>query len=293
MDDPSCPVCACFFKETGQQVAKILPCSHTFCKNCIERLMRRTGITCPECRKRHRAANGERTFPQNKYVLDLIKILKQKSVNENPGQASGSPGLCPDHDRELSLRCDSDKCRKIICQVCLLEEHSNHTDIVVDVLLETKKIKLDQILRDLNQRKNNLQRTREEVVECSTDSLQKLEITKNQIEEWIQITRDNRDQVNRDIGEKINKLEENITRLSRIRDSKRGSKSLVRTVENSEKLFQEQMRRYTEYKFDDSRFDMYCGMNETCNDVWRSNLTDLFPTNGKYHEYVYFTQELN
>ena len=267
----------------------LLPCSHTFCKNCIERLMRRTGITCPECRKRHRAANGERTFPQNKYVLDLIKILKQKSVNENPGQASGSPGLCPDHDRELSLRCDSDKCRKIICQVCLLEEHSNHTDIVVDVLLETKKIKLDQILRDLNQRKTNLQRTREEVVECSTDSLQKLERTKNQIEEWIQITRDNRDQVNRDIGEKINKLEENITRLSRIRDSKRSSKSLVRTVENSEKLFQEQMQRYMEYNFDDSRFDIR--LNETCRDVWRSNLTDLFPTNGKYHEYVYFTRE--
>ena len=138
VEQPSCAVCACFFKEHGQHVPKLLPCSHTLCKNCLEKLTRRTGITCPECRKRHRAANGERTFPQNKYVLDLIKILKQRSVNENPGQATGSPGLCPDHDRELSLRCDSDKCRKIICQVCLLEERSNHTDIVVDVLLETK-----------------------------------------------------------------------------------------------------------------------------------------------------------
>ena len=141
---------------------------------------------------------------------------------------------------------------------------------------------MGQILRDLNRRNQNLRRTREHVVEKSTDSLEKLERVKRQIEEWIKITRDDRDKVSGDIGEKINEVEESIIALSRIRDSQRGSKNLVKSVEKAEKLFREQMLQYTTHQFDDSRFHIYCRLDETYNDVLEGKFTDLFPLNGKY-----------
>ena len=279
-DYPACAVGTNVYTEIGQHVPKILPCSHTMCNSCIEKITRRSSITCPECRKRHRALNGERTFPQNKFALDVIKILKQRNVNANSARASRSPELCPDHDRELSLRCDSDTCGKTICQVCLLEEHRNHTDTVVDVLLEGKRIKLGQILRDLNRRNQNLRGTREDVVKRSTDSLEKLERVKRQIEEWIKVTRDDRDKVSRDISEKMNEVEESIIGLSRIRDNGQSSKNLVKTVEKAEKMFREQMLQYTTHQFDDSRFDIYCQLDEAYSDVLEGKFTDLFPVNG-------------
>ena len=46
----TCAVCMEQFKEP-----KVLPCLHTYCKACLEKLVKKQGsdhiITCPECRQ--------------------------------------------------------------------------------------------------------------------------------------------------------------------------------------------------------------------------------------------------
>ena len=46
----TCAVCMEHFKEP-----KVLPCLHTYCKECLEKLVKKQRydhvITCPECRK--------------------------------------------------------------------------------------------------------------------------------------------------------------------------------------------------------------------------------------------------
>ena len=46
----TCAVCMEQFKEP-----KVLPCLHTYCKKCLEKLVKKQGseqvITCPECRQ--------------------------------------------------------------------------------------------------------------------------------------------------------------------------------------------------------------------------------------------------
>ena len=46
----SCAICFERFKEP-----KVLPCLHTYCKECLVKLMKKKGsdhiITCPECRQ--------------------------------------------------------------------------------------------------------------------------------------------------------------------------------------------------------------------------------------------------
>lgn len=76
--DAQCPICYGEFAETGGHVPRLLPCSHTFCDTCIRAWLRgRPALVCPECRQRHPAPHGPRSFPQNKYVLNYVRIKKK------------------------------------------------------------------------------------------------------------------------------------------------------------------------------------------------------------------------
>eukprot|EP00057_Strongylocentrotus_purpuratus_P011734 XP_011666208.1 PREDICTED: E3 ubiquitin-protein ligase RNF152-like [Strongylocentrotus purpuratus] len=50
-----CPICLSFFKEP-----KILTCSHTFCKGCLETLLESRGnLLCPTCREETSVPAGD------------------------------------------------------------------------------------------------------------------------------------------------------------------------------------------------------------------------------------------
>ena len=68
-----CGVCLENYDENGQHIPRLLPCSHTLCESCIKDLIMNDTLVCPECRKKHRAENKEKSFPQNKYLLVHIR----------------------------------------------------------------------------------------------------------------------------------------------------------------------------------------------------------------------------
>ena len=41
-------------------------------------------LVCPECKKKHKATDGQRTFPQNKYILANIR---KKNASEPQAEA--------------------------------------------------------------------------------------------------------------------------------------------------------------------------------------------------------------
>ena len=80
-DMTNCSVCFEVYAETGSHIPRLLPCTHTVCEMCIRQLIQgKEALNCPECRVRHPAHNGVKTFPQNKYILTHIKrqIPQQK-----------------------------------------------------------------------------------------------------------------------------------------------------------------------------------------------------------------------
>ena len=80
-DLTNCPLCCEGYEEAGKHVPRMLPCHHTICQECVVNLLqRRTSVICPECRKQHRAGNGVKTFPQNKYVLVYIRKEKKQEL---------------------------------------------------------------------------------------------------------------------------------------------------------------------------------------------------------------------
>lgn len=59
--------CAICLESWLKKDARILPCDHTFCYDCLERLVTEQSITCPQCRKRF-------NIPRN----DITRIRKNQ-----------------------------------------------------------------------------------------------------------------------------------------------------------------------------------------------------------------------
>jgi len=108
-DGLSCPVCYELFENP-----KCLPCQHTYCEKCLERLQRGSEISCPECRAEASIpAGGVKCLPTNYVVGRLLNELSlKKKVTE--GQQNKC-GKCNDDNPVVSF-CNI--CTIFLCQPC-------------------------------------------------------------------------------------------------------------------------------------------------------------------------------
>ena len=74
----SCPVCFEDFEDNGEHVPKLLPCTHTLCEQCIQTIVKANKLECPQCKKKHDTQTKEKNFPQNQYILMMIKMKDTK-----------------------------------------------------------------------------------------------------------------------------------------------------------------------------------------------------------------------
>ena len=138
----SCPVCFEDYEESGDHVPRLLPCSHTLCDKCVCEIMDGNKITCPQDRQTYKKDSETRNFPQNNYILKLIRNAKDKGYKK-----------CADHGREINLFCKNKTCQQDLCSLCLTENHKMHD--VVD-LLSIKEAKLVEITKEIEKEKENL-----------------------------------------------------------------------------------------------------------------------------------------
>ena len=134
----SCQVCFHEFREDGEHIPRLLPCTHTLCESCIGQLIRNDKLECPECRKVHEA-KGVKSFRQNKYILTQVKRKSQ----DNGGTAFGTE-MCKEQQKELILFCTESACQKAICIVCLKQAHRKHD--VTDVKDGRKEVALQSVV---------------------------------------------------------------------------------------------------------------------------------------------------
>ena len=105
----TCPVCYQLFKNP-----KYLPCYHSYCEGCLEKMQVQSNIICPECRKEAQVpAGGVKELPNNFFINRLVDdlILKKKVDGEQEVKCDE----CDEDDPVVSF---CPECNSFLCHAC-------------------------------------------------------------------------------------------------------------------------------------------------------------------------------
>uniref|UniRef100_A0A8C6S804 Tripartite motif containing 13 n=1 Tax=Neogobius melanostomus TaxID=47308 RepID=A0A8C6S804_9GOBI len=138
-EELTCPICCCLFEDP-----RVLLCSHSFCKKCLEGLLEgnrgpafRTPLKCPTCRKEtpHNGANSL----QINYSLRGI-VDKYSKIREFPKMS-----VCKQHcGQPLNIFCATDL--KLICGFCATTaEHCGHRFSSLEDAYEREKKAFEEL----------------------------------------------------------------------------------------------------------------------------------------------------
>jgi hypothetical protein len=93
----------------------MLPCQHSFCKACLERLAENDGRwgRCPQCRQLFRIPfNGIASFDVNRTIAQLLETFPKQS-NERPALRAKC-ACC--RKEEIITTCEH--CKEALCKTC-------------------------------------------------------------------------------------------------------------------------------------------------------------------------------
>ena len=176
-------VCA-LKQKTGSKCPKLLPCVHTFCAQCLSRLIVNGKIKCPECRSWHPLSEeGVQTLPTNTRILEYVNSLQQEyqqtdNNNNNDGICTIPPSgifssmdICELHSQPYVMTLgDADCSKHKLCEVCLdpqtISYYSPSTDFtkrdpaISEIPWGIQFIRIDSDVGDFTQNERNLQESR-------------------------------------------------------------------------------------------------------------------------------------
>jgi len=106
----TCPVCYELYKKP-----KYLPCYHSYCEECLVKLVVQSNITCPECRKTSGVpSGGVEKLPNNFFINRLLDEVALKRKVE--GEEEARCDLCIREDAVEVLCLD---CSAFLCSFCV------------------------------------------------------------------------------------------------------------------------------------------------------------------------------
>ena len=204
----------------------LLPCSHTFCKSCLQEIKTRNECLCPVCR---RSWGG-----QSVDGLPFVRQLADTSDNTNTKNKIKSvenQGICAKHNSEIIAWCKD--CTVQICLECLNINHKScnlgsikemHTELISKVketvsstgkkLIEKftqRKIENNSQLSEIRENLKKMQGHEKIAVSFLKELSRKQEKTMNKLEEYANIsTNDSVTQLNTTISKILSLLDDPI-----------------------------------------------------------------------------------
>ncbi|XP_071824038.1 uncharacterized protein [Apostichopus japonicus] len=114
-----CPVCC--LKNADP---KVLPCGHSFCKSCIEKLMQALPASCPVCRAQIIAPSSD-SLPTN-FTLKALIVEEEKDSSDFNMKSRRLVGDCSAHMKTRDQFCRT--CERQICEDCVQDQHAESED---------------------------------------------------------------------------------------------------------------------------------------------------------------------
>ncbi|XP_030044344.1 E3 ubiquitin-protein ligase TRIM56 [Microcaecilia unicolor] len=110
----SCKICFELYKNP-----KLLPCLHTYCQHCLELLLKKNSLRCPECRMEVDVKDGIDSLKTNFLINNLLDLFESKRIKDLRCT------ICPSNQPVIARCLD---CNDFLCQPCTQGHHcSRHT----------------------------------------------------------------------------------------------------------------------------------------------------------------------
>ena len=217
-----CQVCFEDYQEIGDHVPRILPCHHTLCDCCMGKIIHRNKIACPECRVEHEAKKERRNFPQNKYILILLK--KQSPVLS---EETSTTKKCAEHNKDEMFFCREKGCQQAICPSCLPAKHLGHKVVEIQEkkqqILEVAMMKAENVSQILDQKIKKVKNTQRHTIKKAQTNIHKLQKKKEEVmekfDQMIKQAEDQMQEMNTATNGEIDAMAENLDLLNNIKQS--------------------------------------------------------------------------
>ena len=131
----TCPICYNLYKQP-----KYLPCYHSYCEQCLVKLVVQSNITCPECRKTSDVSSGGvQQLPNNFFINRLLDEIALKRKVE--GEEEIKCDLCfrGDVAEVLCLDCGSFLCSRCFDNHNYSKEYRSHNMTPLNELRSKKE----------------------------------------------------------------------------------------------------------------------------------------------------------
>ncbi|GBM76538.1 Tripartite motif-containing protein 2 [Araneus ventricosus] len=189
----TCGTCLCTY-DGQEHTPKLLPCSHTVCRSCLERIAAGNGVRdagsfrCPICRETiPLPRGGVNALPPSFLVNQLLDLMSRQRREVIP--------KCSLHSTQELLFCETCDC--VFCRVCTTGAHGNGTEsgqhTVIPFSIAIKRMseillykahlcisKLNKAAENVNDEITKLDSTAEETFEAINHSVQEITIVLEQ-----------------------------------------------------------------------------------------------------------------
>ncbi|XP_062977676.1 tripartite motif-containing protein 54-like [Elgaria multicarinata webbii] len=162
----SCPVCLELFTPP----VLVLPCTHNFCKKCLEKILIRQNcshvngqFSCPMCRKIiHLRGRGIIGLPRNILVESILEKFKYELENLHAKEQNQLSQICEEHGESMNLVCLTDD--KPICAICkLFGDHETHNVAKISEVYVERKKRFTQDLDWMFRQSEHAEQARKEI----------------------------------------------------------------------------------------------------------------------------------
>ena len=131
----TCPICLELYKKP-----KYLPCYHSYCEECLVKLVVQSMITCPECRKTHVVpSGGVKQLPNNFFINRMLDEVALKRKVEGEEEAKCDLCVRGDAVEVLCLDCGAFLCSRCFDNHKYSKEYHNHNMMPLNELRSKKE----------------------------------------------------------------------------------------------------------------------------------------------------------
>eukprot|EP00057_Strongylocentrotus_purpuratus_P017316 XP_011671790.1 PREDICTED: tripartite motif-containing protein 5-like [Strongylocentrotus purpuratus] len=197
-----CPVCLSFFKDP-----KILTCSHTFCKGCLETVLEsHRKLLCPTCREETLVPGGDVGRLQSNIT---VRSLVEDVETQGPSNQEDKCKKHPNQDED----CFCFNCQKYVCCKCAISEHAKDAHTILEAGAHEKN-NIEELASKANAKIRNVDNYVKFVVDKRKRVHNVHEKLNDEIddtfEESVQKLRKIRTVLKNEVGQKLGKLESSL-----------------------------------------------------------------------------------